>query len=265
MHLNDRVVTVITNRQNMNSPEIRAMAAQGAEVWSDKMMRASYKGIKTLSPDAPFKDMRSLYGKYKGETVFVCGSGPSLKECPSKLPSPTFAINRAIKQVQADYWCFSDFKATVDSGFHENAKKAAWAFAAAMHVELRDVPGYLIEANGQPLDHHIEEDRPLYWNGATFSWVLHWAVKTGAKRVVVVGCEFSIAGYFDGTEVLPFREAKTENERALNSKIVSETARLRVEDMFGPDKHQWFDPAVEILDASNGFLPVPKTKLEDWL
>lgn len=267
MHLNERVVTVITKRKHLNSPEIQAMRAQGAEVWTDEQVRVSYQGIKKTRPDAPFKDMRSIYGKHQGQTAFICGAGPSLNSCPSKLPGPTFAINRAIKHVKADYWCFTDEKAVHDSGQHENAKAAEWAFSAAMHVVFPNVPGYLIEANGQPLDHKLEAERPLYWSGATFSWALHWAIKSGCKRIIMIGCEFSIAGYFDGTEVLPFKhkEWKTEDERALNSKIVSETARMRVDDMFGPDKAQWFDPNVELLDASNGYLPIPKTRLEDWL
>lgn len=254
----DQVVTVITNKKNMNSPEIQQMRAAGAEIWTDVHLRASYAGVKKLYPNSNFRDMHDLYGKFKGETVFICGAGPSINACPEVLPGPVFAINRAIKKVKADYWCFSDVKATRDSGDHKNTKTAMWAFCAAMHIFFKDVPGYLIEANSRPMDHLIEADRPLYFNGATFSWVLHLAVKSGAKRIVIVGCEFSLDGYFDGTAILPF-------SGQLNSRIVSETARLRVDDMFGEDKTQWSDPNVEILDASGGYLPVPKTRLEDWL
>lgn len=266
MHLNDRIVTVITKHGVPISPIAREMKANGAEVWTNLMSRASYKGIKKRRPDAPFKDMRSLYGKYQGETAFVCGAGPSLNSCPHKLPGPTFAINRAIKHVQADYWCFSDVLATKDSGDHPNAKAAQWVFGSALHVFFPNVPGYLIEANGQPLDHKIEAERPIYWNGTTFGWVLHWVIKTGVKRIVVVGCEFSLEGYFDGTPIRPYVGLLPEECDALRSRITSETGRIRVDDMFGPDKAQWFDPSVEILDcAKDGYLPLPKTKLEDWL
>lgn len=256
--LQNRIVTVITNRKNASSPLIQQMKANGAEIWNNEMIRASYKGVKARLPNSSFRDMRSLYGKFNGETVFICGAGPSLKDCPEVLPGPTFAINRAIKRVKADYWCFCDMKATRDSGDHPNAKTAIWAFGAALHCFMPTVSGYLIEACGSPSGFHLEEERPLYWNGATFSWVLHWAIKSGARRIVIVGCEFSLEGYFDGTAILPF-------SGQLNSRIVSETARLRVDDMFGEDRAQWFDPGVEILDASNGYLPVPKTRLEDWL
>lgn len=265
MHPVDRIVTVITKRGNMNSPIIQQMKANGAEVWTDEMRRASYAGIKKQRPDAPFKDMRSLYGKFSGETAFICGAGPSLSSCPVKLPGPTFAINRAIKHVQADYWCFSDVLATRDSGSHPNAKTSEWAFGSALHVFFPDVAGYLIEANGQPLSHKNEADRPLYWNGSTFSWVLHWAVKSGAKRIVTIGCEFSLAGYFDGAPIRPPVQSDNPDVAALSARILSESARVRVDDMFGPDKAHWFDPSVEILDASNGYLPVPKIKLEDCL
>lgn len=256
---NERIVTVITNRKNMNSPRILEMKAKGAEIWSDQMIRASYEGIKARIPDAPYKDMRSMYGALQGQTVFLCGAGPSLKDCPETLPGPVFAINRAIKQVKADYWCFCDMKAIRDSGDHPHAKAATWAFGSALHVFLPKTPGYLIEACGNPMDYHVEAKRPLYWNGATFSWALHWAIKSGAKRIVIIGCEFSLEGYFDGTAILPF-------SGQLNSRIVSETARCRVDDMFGEDRAQWFDPSVEILDtAPNGYLPVPKVRLEDVL
>jgi hypothetical protein len=256
--LSNRIVTVITRDPRRLSPEVQRMKANGAEIWSNVMIRASYEGIKKQRPDAPFKNMRDMFGRHKGETVFVCGSGPSMKVCPGALPGPTFAINRAVKQVKADYWCFSDMKAIRDSGEHMNAKTATWAFPSAMHVFLKDVPGYLIEAVGNPSDYKIKEQRPLYFSGATFSWVLHWAVTSGAKRVITVGCEFSMDGYFDGTPILPF-------SGQLNNRIVSETARLRVDDMFGEDRGHWFDPNVELLDASGGYLPIPKTKLEDWL
>lgn len=256
MRLQDQVVTVITKPGN-KSALVAEMKANGAEIWSSQMIRASYEGLKKIRPGNPYKDMRSLYGKYAGQTVFIAGSGPSLLSCPEKLPGPTFAINRAIKHVKADYFCFCDMKATRDSGSHPNAKAAEWAFGSALHVFMPNTPGYLIEANGNPSNYRVDAVRPLYWNGATFSWVLHWAIRSGAKRVIIVGCEFSLEGYYDGTEVLP--------NSLQSSRIVSECARIRVDDMFGPDKTEWYDPNVEILDASNGYLPVPKTKLEDWL
>lgn len=253
----DSVATVITKSKHMNSPLIREMRKNGAEVWSDQHIRASYEGLKKLRPNNKFKDMRSVFGKHKGETVFVCGAGPSLAGAPSKLPGPTFAINRAIAKVEAQYWCFSDVLPTKLYGDHPNAKAADWAFSSCMHVFFKDVPGYLIEANDNPIGHHVEAQRPLYFNGATFSWALHWAIKSGAKRIILVGCEFSIGPYFDGSPMLP--------TNTMNAQMIAEVARIRVDDMFGPDKEQWFDPSVEILDASNGYLPLPKTKLEEWL
>lgn len=251
-----QVTTVITKAGN-KSPIVASLKAEGAEVWSDQHIRASYKGVKSRFPKSQFKDMRSLYGRHEGQTVFVCGAGPSLKDCPEKLPGPTFAINRAIKHVKADYFCFSDMKATRDSGDHPNAKAAEWAFGSALHIYLLDKPGYLIEANANPSAYTVEEDRPVYFNGATFSWVTHWAIKSGAKRVVFIGCEFSGNGYYDGAPLLDTGD--------FQCKVISEVSRIRVEDMFGPDKAEWFDPAVELLDASNGFLPIPKAKLEDVL
>lgn len=264
MRPDEQVVTVITKHGRPQSALVQQMKANGAEVWSDVHIRASYAVVKKTLPNSKFKDMRSMYGRHKGETVFICGAGPSLTSCPSTLPGPVFAINRAIKHVKADYWCFSDVKATRDSGDHQNAKTAEWAFGSALHCFFKDSPGYLIEAIGAPLDVKDESQRPLYWNGATFSWVLHWAVKSGAKRIVIMGCEFSLSGYYDGSRILPFDSRKKDGPD-LGELIVCETARLRIDDMFGEDRPQWFDPNVELLDASNGYLPIPKTRLEDWL
>lgn len=252
MRLEDQIVTVITKHGRPQSALVQQMKAKGAEVWTDIHIRASYDGVKKLYPHSTFKDMKSIYGKYAGQTVFICGAGPSLTSCPSKLPGPTFAINRAIKHVKADYWCFSDAKAVRDSGDHENAKKAEWAFGAAMHVHFKDASAYLIEASGDA------QGSNLYFNGATFSWVLHWAVKSGAKRIVIVGCEFSLDGYYDGTQILPTSQ--------MSALIVSQVARCRVDDMFSEDRPHWYDKDVQLLDAArDGYLPIPKTRLEDWL
>lgn len=252
----DQVITVITKPGN-RSPIVAEMKAAGAEVWNNAMIRASYEGLKKARPNNPYKDMRSLYGTKKGETLFVCGSGPSLNTCPEKLPGTTFAINRAISRVKADYWCFSDVKPTRDHKDHPNTKTAEWAFSSSLHCVFKDAPGYLIEATGDPLNYKLEEKRPLYWNGATFSWTLHWAMKMMPKRIVIIGCEFSLDGYHDGSPILPTSQ--------MGARIISEVARCRVDDMFGEDKPHWFDPSIEILDASGGYLPLPKVKLEDYL
>jgi hypothetical protein len=254
----DQIVTVITRHGAKKSQLVQDMEAAGAEVWTNLMIRASYEGLKKALPNNPWKDMRSLYGKKRGETLFICGSGPSLADCPEKLPGTTFAINRAIHKIKADYFCFCDVKATRDAAGQPNLKTAEWAFGSAMHVFFKNQPGYLIEANGTPSSYLDEKVRPLYWNGATFSWVLSWAVKMKPKRIVFVGCDYTLGGYYDGTPI----GASTQ----LGAQVISEIARLRVDDMFGPDKAEWFDPDVELIDTSlDGYLPVKKMKLEDVL
>lgn len=257
MHLDDKVTTVLTRSGGKRSALVERMLSNGAELMTSEVISATYEAIKKARPDAPYHSMRELYGTMKGKTVFICGSGPSLATSPTKLPGPTFAINRAITYMAADFWCFSDMEAWRLYGEHENAKAAKKCFGSGMHLFFPDMPAYLIEALGSPNSYLIEAKRPLYCNLATFSWVLHLAIKAGAKRVVCVGTEFSTDKYYDGFVPKDYEGDKTSALLAIS--------RSRMLEMFGPDKDQWFDPSVEILDASGGALPVPKTKLEDWL
>lgn len=255
MRLEEGTNTVLTKASKMHLYQNGAAGAE-VEVWSDRHQMATYQEIKKRRPDAPYHSMRELYGTEKGKTVFVCGSGPSLTQSPSKLPGTTFAINRAITHVQADYWCFADMEAFRQHGTHENAKAAKTCFGSGLHLFFPDTPAYLIEAVGTPARYTKEAERPLYWNLSTFSWALHLAVKTGAARVVCVGCDYSLDRYHDGYEPKGY-------EGLMDKLFLVSLDRMR--EMFGPDKAEWFDPSVEILDASGGNLPVRKTRLEDWL
>lgn len=254
----ETIVTVITKQGKMNSPEMQALVAAGAELWSDEHCMVSHGSLLKERPSAPFKSMRSLYGSQAGKTMFICGSGPSLKDAPARLPGFTLAINRAITHVKADIWCFGDVAAHTLFKDHPNAKGVEMATGAGMHLVFPNDPIYLIEADGKPSRHKNEAKRPLYWSVATFSWVLHWAIKMQPKRIILVGCDYTVGNHFDGAEA--------HGHTGDSSLMVFRIARGRVDDMFGPDKAEWFDPNVEILDAcQTGYLPVPKTKLEDWL
>lgn len=258
MSLSGDVVTVLTRHGKPHSPQVASFVASGAEVWSDQHFIASYEALKKDRPDSRFKSMRSLYGSQRGKTMFICGSGPSLKEAPSKLPGFTLAINRAITHVQADVWCFGDLAAHRLFKDHQNAKTAEIATGAGMHLFFPDDPIYVIEAEGSPSRFKDESRRPLYWTLATFSWVLHWALKMTPQRIILVGCDFSVSNHFDGAEA---------HERTGEASLMSfRTAQIRMDEMFGPDKGEWFDPSIPIFDtAKDGYLPVQKTKLEYWL
>jgi len=241
----------------MTEAQMKGLEAQGLTVWSDKMYPATWKAVKKRRPDAPYLDMRSLYGTIEGQTAFLVGSGPSLNDCPEKLPGVTIAINRAITRVQADYWAFIDAEAWNLCWNHPNALAAKKIMNAGLNVAkaLENEPAYLLEAAGAPLRWKIKEDRPLYWNESTFAPALHLLIRMGASRIVCVGCDFSIDRYFDGFEPRGFEGLKTN--------AVLYIARERMREMFGPDKPQWYERDVEILDASGGALPLPKVKLSE--
>lgn len=253
----DKVTTVLTRAGVKHSALVERMLANGAELQSNEFISATYEAVKLRHPNTPHHSMRELYGTLAGQTVFICGSGPSLASGPTKLPGVTFAINRAITYMAADFFCFSDMESWRLYGEHPNAQAAKKCFNAGLHIFFPDTPGYLIEAHGSPNSFTIHEKRPIYFNLATFTWVLHLAIKAGAKRIICVGTEFSTDKYYDG-----FQPKGYEGELTNGLLAVS---KARMLEMFGPDKGQWFDPSVEILDASGGALLVPKTRLEDWL
>jgi len=259
MRLPKDVGTALIADGVMSKAQMKDLEAQGITVWSNKMYPATWKAVKRRRPDAPFLDMRSLYGTLEGKTAFLVGSGPSLNSCPEKLPGVTIAINRAIERVKADYWAFIDAVAWNLCSQHPNAIAAKKLINAGLNVTkaLENEPAYLLETAGEPLRWKVKEDRPIYWNESTFSTALHLLVRMGAKRIVCVGCDFSIDRYFDGYEPKGFEGLKTN--------AVLYVSRARMRDMFGPDKPQWYEREVEILDASDGALPVPKVKLEDVL
>jgi len=257
MDLSD-VGTILTTPAKM--AKYKAMARPGADVFPSRVIHADYEANRKNYPEMTQRGMRELFGKHPGETILVCGSGPSLWNCPVKPPCPTIAINRAITYVQADYWAFVDMEAWRLYGDHCHAKAAKKMFGANMYILLKDLQddAYQVDFCGYPNSIKNEARRPLYFNCNTFAWVVHLAIKMGAKRIVTVGCEFSATPYFDGFIPKDY-EADGKQEALMN------VGRNRMLEMFGADKEQWFDPSVELLDASGGALPVPKCRLEDVL
>lgn len=256
MHFED-VGTIIARPERLET--YRAIAREGADVFPNCIVHADYEANRKNYPGMAQRGMRDLYGKHQGETVFICGSGPSLKGCPAVTGHPTIAINRAIQHVQADYWAFVDLLAWRLCGSHPNAQRAAKLFGSNMYILLEDVENaYQVDFSGSPNAHRKEARRPLYFNCNTFSWAVHLAQKMGAKRIVTVGCEFSGDPQYDG-----FVAEGCEGP-GLQARLM-DTARGRMLEMFGADRDQWFDPNVELLDASGGALPIPKVRLEDVL
>ncbi len=251
------VHTIITTEAKVEM--YRKLGRKDVEVFPNCAVHADYEANRRRYPDMKHRGMRELFGTAKGETILICGSGPSLKECPVKPGVKTFAINRAITRVQADYFAFVDLEAWRLYSEHENAKKATKMFGANMYILLPDVENVCqVDFLGSPNSIKNEARRPLYFNCNTFAWVMHLAIKMGAKRIVTIGCEFSGTPQFDGFVAHGYEGP------GVQAKLMN-IARNRMLEMFGADKDQWFDPNVEILDASNGALPVPKVNLKDVL
>jgi len=237
----------------------KAMAGAHVDVFPSRVIHADYEANRKNYPEMTQRGMRELFGKHKGETILICGSGPSLSKCPENPEIPAIAINRAITRVKTPYWAFVDMEAMRLYGEHPNAKQAAKMFGANLYILLKDLENaYQIDFVGYPNSVKNEARRPLYFNCNTFAWTMHLAIKMGAKRIVTIGCEFSETPYFDGFK--PSGYGAPEDQAAL-----MRIGRNRMLEMFGADRDQWFDPSVEILDASGGALPVTKVRLEDVL
>ena len=243
----------------LDSPVNRERLARGDDVMSSKIWLATYRAVKAKRPHSHFRDMRSLYGKWEGKTVFLCGSGPSLDNVPEKLPGTTVAINRSIIKIKADYWSFMDKEVVQRHGEHPNAQAAEKWIAAGMHLFFPDSSAYLIEAEGTPMRYPDPETRPLYWNLSTFSATFHLCLRMKPKRLVLCGTDLSTDGYF-GEDKTPGISGK-----GLRHEL-TETLR-RMDEMFGEDRPQWEGDlnGVEVLDTSYGGMPFEKRELEKIL
>ena len=244
----------------LKDPRILAMVRANGDdpetnLWSSETRVDSWYAVRKRHPDEPWKNSRELYGKHTGATILITGSGPSVKTL-GKIPKDwvVMSINRSVLVPErVDYWCCCDQEAISQV---QPASTVTRVFGIQTYDYMKGKPFYAVEFNGYPLRWKNPETRPLYWNETTLGWVIHLAIRLGAARIITIGTELTAAGQFDGF----LQPGKTRDWQGAQHLGV----RDRMLGMFSPaEKLQWYERPVEILDASNGYLPVSKVRLAD--
>lgn len=244
----------------LKDPRILAMVkARGDDpetnLFSTQSRVDSWYAVNQRCPGQPWKHMRELYGRHTGATILITGSGPSVKTL-GKIPKDwvVMSINRSVTVPErVDYWCACDIDAVTQV---EPSPSITRVFGIQTYDRMKGKPFYAVEFNGAPMRWKNPETRPLYWNETTLGWVLHLAIRMGAARIITIGTELSMEGQFDG-----FVQKGMKKDWQIAQHL---GVRDRMIGMFKPEeKLQWYERPCEILDASNGALPVPKVRLDD--
>ena len=168
----------------------------------------------------------------RGLDAYLCAPGPSLAAVDAAaLAGPgrvVVGVNTAYPTIRPDVWVGMDGPECYD--------RALWAEPFAKVIgsryarvrfggrELAAHPAVAVAAGrpGRPYEmlDRLGPDAPLLWNGNTFLLALHLCVLMGARRVVLVGCDFGGAGdYCDGR---PLSAAHRRRNRKLYAQLVAE-------------------------------------------
>lgn len=251
----------ITTKGKVNDPRFRVMPRpQDGETWDDSVWTNevridTWKAVMRRNPTQPWKHMNELYDTLGGRTVLILGTGKSLNDLP-EIPKDvvTFAVNRAVRKVKPDYWCFHDIDTLAQNMDHENAAGAKWVSSIQLYSYLKERPAYLVEVNGEPKRWGNPLQRPLYWAESTTGWAIHLALRMGAGKVVMYGHDYPGAGHYD-SYVQPGRDTTWQLGQHFG-------VMERIFEMFR-EQDQWYERPVELIDATpNGFLPMKKLSLE---
>lgn len=255
----------VVRPERMKDPRVRAMInrrdgeTERNSLWTSRVVNEWARWIIGKHPGKPWKEMRDLYGKHQGETILVCGAGPSVKRIKEKPALTTIAINRAIQVVPADYWAWQDEDSYKFSGTHPNAMAAKMVCITQGYKQAGDRPAWFVDASESPTRWANPELRPIYGNQLTLTWVIHLCLRMGARRVVTIGCEFDGSGHWDGF-IQPNHTKKWQVAQHYMG-----CAKMMV--MMEHHRGEWQpeNPQFEVVDASGGNMPVPKVRLEEVL
>jgi hypothetical protein len=154
-------------------------------------------------------------GRCAGLDAYLCCPGPSLAEVdPSRLHVPgavVLAVNTAFPRVRPDWWIGMDGPECYEpSLLHAPMPKLFGSRYAEVALaggrRLKDVPNahFAEGAPGEPAEvfARLDDESPLLWLGNTFPLALHLAMRLGARRVHLLGCDLGGGGsYFDGRRV----------------------------------------------------------------
>ena len=139
--------------------------------------------------------------RYLGESVILCGTGPSLErvdpEGLRKKGMPIFGLNNAFEVVDLDFWMSFDSPHQFSKKIWEKncLKLCAWNWrqsTAGKNILFYKAYGVEKDAEGE-FDENLVVYGPyinFVFEGCTFPMALHMIYWLGFRRVFLVGCDF---------------------------------------------------------------------------
>ena len=160
---------------------------------------------------ASFSEFR---GCHKGQRVVLVGAGPALNYYSQLRETPHIGVNTAFLKpgIKLDYYFARDYSAR--SSWYNELKE--YSFIKFFGIcewshdgrETYQVPESIIEENhgrrfytqvNKKLIHCDIEHHPIMGLGSVIFGALHFALFTQPKQILLVGCDCSPTGHFDGT------------------------------------------------------------------
>lgn len=153
-------------------------------------------------------------GCHRGQTVAVVGAGPTLNYYTQVKGTPHIGTNASFLKdgLSLDYYFIRHYARELcdklkDYNFVKFFARNEWA---EQHNDYDRIPEYLIEENngrrffmGEP-NNEIYEDityYPLMGGYSIIFQALQFAIFTRPKRLLLIGCDCSYGGHFDGTSL----------------------------------------------------------------
>lgn len=160
---------------------------------------------------ASFSEFR---GCHKGQRVVLVGAGPTLNFYSQLQDTPHIGVNTTFLKsgIKLDYYFARDYSGRSswynrlkDYDFVKFFGVSEWSYEAR---EAYQVPESIIEENhgrrfytqiNKKLIHCDIEHHPVMGLGSVIFGALHFALFTQPEQILLVGCDCSPTGHFDGT------------------------------------------------------------------
>lgn len=155
---------------------------------------------RTITPNREYRT-EPIHARV-GDSVIVCGSGPSLRGVESSLfDLDVCAVSTAIRYVKAPtYWCFLD-PPSPDYGDDRGMGVMEDAFVTKVTKQnhmpnLQHYPSMVFVPRGKPMDdegRRFMDGHPRYIYGVNQSIIMavQFLVREGFKTLVFAGCDFN--------------------------------------------------------------------------
>ena len=142
-----------------------------------------------------FGSSTHLQNFLSGQEVFLCGTGPSLKETNTKDLEESgkliCSLNNAVKYVSSHIWCGVDSPDSFVSSFWNTPALKLYNYSYSdKEVEGRKIYEYPNTYFFQPASGEEAPFGSFNYEGNTFSVALHLLRWMGVNKIYLVGCDF---------------------------------------------------------------------------